>query len=172
MISDLASKYHYSIEGSQQFFGKGPNREYNELLSFYVNSKAVDKELFEHVYSDFERCVCVCNIYFLSSPCVFSKTNAGFKKNSTTNLLAAGGIPTACSALGGDWDDQPISRGGIPVLRFSCLISWSNPPGRREWYGDFARGAMESYERLGHIIDRFKLLTVDVESLCITLDSI
>lgn len=63
MISDLAFTYHYSIEGSQQFFGNEPSGKYNELLSFYINSKAIDKELFEYVYSDFERCVCSICFY-------------------------------------------------------------------------------------------------------------
>lgn len=65
------------------------------------------------------------------------------------------------------WDDEPTSRAGRPALRYTFAITWSSPEGRIEWYSDFLKGATESYERLGHILDRFKLLVIDVESLLI-----
>lgn len=73
---------------------------------------------------------------------------------------------------GGDWDDYPISKNGIQVLRFSTHVKLYGEEGRSEWHGDFVRGAMESYERLGHVIDRLRLLIVDVESVPIVLGNI
>lgn len=81
------------------------------------------------------------------------------------NLYVPSHPITACVPSGGGWDSHPMKRSGVDVVRFNSVISWYSPEGMEEWYSDFAKGAMESYERLGHIIDRLQLVTVDVESI-------
>lgn len=84
-----------------------------------------------------------------------------------------GKIPTyACRDSGGGWDDEPVLRDGKSVLRFTCLIMWDSKQARLEWCQHFARGAIQSYELLGHIGDRFQLLTAAVESLSLGMDMI
>lgn len=88
------------------------------------------------------------------------------------NLLvsSADGPPTpACYACGG-WDGEPVFKDGVSHLRFTCTIHWQSPQACVEWYRDFARVALESYERLGHIIDRFQLLA-SVESFSLRLQA-
>lgn len=80
-------------------------------------------------------------------------------------LRAANPPITACVPYGGGWDSGPRKRSGVDVVRFNAVITWYSLEGMEEWYSDFAKGAMQSYERLGHIIDRLQLITVDVESL-------
>lgn len=85
--------------------------------------------------------------------------------------LTRTGVPTpACRSSGGGWDDEPVSKDGVPHLRFTCAIIWHSPEASIEWYQDFARSALQSYERLGHIIDRFQLLATDVESFSLRLE--
>lgn len=48
-------------------------------------------------------------------------------------------------------------------------MRWDSPDARGEWYGDFARGVVDSYERLVHILDRLRMLTVNLEALCFAL---
>lgn len=72
---------------------------------------------------------------------------------------------TASFSYGGGWDNSLTKKSGTDVVRFNAVIAWSSAEGMEEWYSDFANGAMQSYERLGHIIDRLQLVIVDVESL-------
>lgn len=82
------------------------------------------------------------------------------------SLIGIPGPPAqACFSHSGGWDSSPTKKTGTDVVRFNTVIAWSSTEGMEEWYSDFANGAMQSYERLGHIIDRLQLVTVNVESL-------
>lgn len=76
-----------------------------------------------------------------------------------------GSPPNASFLYGGGWDSSPTKKTGTDVIRFNTVIAWASAEGMEEWYSDFANGAMQSYERLGYIIDRLQLVSVDVESL-------
>ena len=80
---------------------------------------------------------------------------------------SSGFPPIACQPQSNGWDYQPTFRAGRAALRYTYVVMWASNEGRVEWYDDFAKGATESYERLGHIVDRFRLLVLDVESLIV-----
>ncbi|KAJ6115691.1 hypothetical protein N7523_006108 [Penicillium sp. IBT 18751x] len=113
--------------------------QFIELVSFYVRPRDADKLLFESACADI----------------IDSMTPQG----------VLGSPPNASFSYGGGWDISPMKKTGTDVIRFNTVIAWSSAEGMEEWYSDFANGAMQSYERLGHIIDRLQLVTVDVESV-------
>ncbi|OKL58647.1 hypothetical protein UA08_06141 [Talaromyces atroroseus] len=144
-IQTFADTFYYAITYSSQqaFHGRCPYIGPVEIISFYVPQELFDRELFKLLYRDF-------------STAMFPPM--------------LGGIPRAGHACGGGWDDESsvLDDNGTKVMRFTAVISWHSNESREEMYGKFVRGAMESYERFGHIIDRFRLLTVKVESMLVS----
>ena len=68
-----------------------------------------------------------------------------------------------------DWNEMPVSKNGMEVSRFACTIRRDSLEARRKWYVYFARGVVDSYEQLGHILYRLRMLTVDREPLFFAL---
>ena len=70
-------------------------------------------------------------------------------------------IPTSVTSFLGGCEASENADG---VEVYTTVFAWVSPQARQQWYAEFSAGALESYERLGWMVDAMKILTKDIKS--------
>ncbi|KAG4428837.1 hypothetical protein IFR05_015678 [Cadophora sp. M221] len=109
-----------------------------EIVTFLV-PKDMDVKLFEHAFYSFQ---------MTTLP-----GGSGLNLRMCVNAYFSGG-----------WEISDDSLSNAEINRFTTAFHWISPQARAQWYAEFADGAMQSYERLGWMIDLLQIVTVGAES--------